>query len=346
MLENIARNVDRLVTTGAPWGRREDRWKIPSLYDVVYSKLGRSPSLAAAQKFTEIIKPRDVVFIVTGFATWPRQPLGETDGPLGAASLARALRLGLGALPMLICGPKDMGGMRATAQAAGMNTMEYEMAKVTNTTVAAYFTFPFAGKEESRKIAIDLLDKYKPKAVISVETSGPNKKGIKHSAAGYDGEAIEKMPGVEYLFLEATPRKIFTVGCIDHGNELGAGTIEEDVRRISPYADVCRCPCKAGTACSVKTDIVVPAFVSNWGAYAMSTMMAILLKKLDIFQNAEMEHRMLEACVMAGATDGPTGRLDLLVDGHTYQANEGLVSFLNCIILNGLMEKTIDSFSR
>lgn len=347
MIEDIAKNVDRLVTVGARWGGRPDKWLIVPLYEYACKKLGIvSPSLAAAQKMVEKVKAGDRVFIVTGFGSYPRQPLGETDGPLGAASLARSIRLGLGALPVVISGHRDMEGVRQTLRAAGVNPMEYNMAKGTSTAVAAVVTFPCVDKEESRKFAANLLDEYKPKTIISVETPGPNIKGIKHSAAGYDDEAVDKIPGMEFFFYEGSSRGIFTVGCIDQGNELGSGTIEEEVKRITPNANACNCPCKSGIACVVKTDIVFPASISNWGAYAISAMLALLLKKPEILQDALTERRMLEACVMAGGCDGPTGQPTLLVDGVPYYGNEGMVSFLNCIVQNGLMGESIEDFSR
>ena len=347
MIEDIARNVDRLVTVRARWGGDTSQWLIPQLYDYACKKLGIvSPSLAAAQKMVETVKAGDRVFIVTGFGSYPRQPLGETDGPLGTASLARALRWGLGALPVVLCGHRDIEGVRQTLRAACLNPAEYDWAKGTNTSAAAVIIFPCVDKEESKKLAGDLLDEYKPKAIVSIETPGPNIKGIKHSGAGYDDEVVDKIPGMEYFFYEGSARGIFTVGCIDQGNELGSGTIEEEVRRITPNGNMCNCPCKSGIACSVKTDIVFPAAISNWGAYAISAMLALLLKKPNILQDAETEHRMLEACIMAGACDGPTGLPAMLVDAVTSDANEGMVSFLNCIVRNGLMGKTIEDFSR
>jgi hypothetical protein len=46
-----------------------------------------------------------------------------------------------------------------------------------------------------------------PKAVVSVETAGPNRIGVKHSSAGYDIEALEKLPKLEQLFNEASSRR-------------------------------------------------------------------------------------------------------------------------------------------
>jgi len=61
----------------------------------------------------------------------------------------------------------------------------------------------------------------------------------------------------------ASARGILTIGVIDQGNELGSGLIEEDIKGITPYADMCCCLCGAGIASSVKADVVFPAAISN-----------------------------------------------------------------------------------
>lgn len=337
-MEETARNIDRLVTVGAGRAGCLDRWIVPSLYESAAAKLdGRPVSLVAAQRMVEQIKVGDRVLLVNQFAYHPNMPYGETDGPLGVASLARAIRFGLDALPVLVTGPKDIEATRCTTRAAGLNVVKYSEAKEITSAVAAEVTFPCVSKDESKKVAANIMDGYVPKAAITVETIGPNKKGIKHSGMGYDAEAKDKLPGLEYLFYEAAARRILTIGVIDRGNELGSGTIEEDVRRVTSYADACRCPCAAGAACAVKTDIVFPASISNWGAYAISSMLAYLLKKPDILQDEDTERRMLEACIMAGAVDGISGRPIMSVDGVEVEAQQGLISMLHAIIENALL---------
>lgn len=343
-MEDTAKNIDRLATVEARYSGRADRWLVPQLYDCAFKKLGNRPlSLVTAQRLMEEVKRGDSVMLVSDFASYPNMPFGETDGPLGVASIARAVRFGLGAVPVLVAGPRSIEAVRLTAKVAGLNIAEYSLAQKTSCTTSAEAVFPIVDKAASKKFAAKLIDDYAPKAVITVETVGPNKKGVKHFGAGADMETNEKLPGLEYLFHEANERKILTIGCIDQGNELGSGTIEEDVRRLTPYGDVCRCPCKSGIACSVKTDIVFPAAISNWAAYAISAMLAFLLRNLEVLQDAETERRMLEACVMAGACDGPTGKSIMQVDTISYEANEGMIRLLHGIVENALIGSQIDS---
>ena len=335
-MEETANCVDRLVTVGLGYGSKFKSLGVP-LYEAACKKLGGGPlSLVAAQRMTEEIKAGDRVLLVSQFAS-TNMPFGETDGPLGVASLARAVSFGLGALPVIVTGPRDIEVARYTTKAAGLIVMEYSDAKKTAAAAAAEVVFPCVDKDESKKVAAAIIDEYAPKAVISVETVGPNKKGIKHSGVGaVNIEAQDRMPGLEYLFYEATARGIPTIGCIDRGNEVGSGTIEEDVRNITPYANICRCPCEAGTACAVKTDIVFPAAISNWGAYAITAMIAFLHKKSEILQDEDTERRMLEACIMAGAVDGALGRPVMSVDGVKVKGQQALITTLHSIIENAL----------
>ncbi len=336
-MEETAKNIDRLVTTGAGWGGRPDRWIVPALYESAVKEYANKPiSLVAAQKIIERVKEEDRVIIVDQFAYYPKMPYGETDGPLGVASLARAIKFGLNALPVVVTSPKDMEPARQTVKAAGLNVLAFTEAKIMKSAAAGEFTFDATDESKSKQLAAKIIDECAPKAVLSVETIGPNKKGVKHSGAGYDTEAQGNLAGLEYLFYEAASRGILTIGVIDRGNEIGSGTIEEAVRKITPYADVCRCPCQAGTACAVKTDIVFPASVSNWGAYAISAMMGYLLKKPEILQDDDTERRMLEACIMAGAVDGIGGRPIMSVDGVGLKGQQGIINLLHAIIENAL----------
>ena len=76
---------------------------MPQLYECACQKLGGKPvSMVAAQRIIEEVKAGDRVLLVSDFASYPNMPFGEDDGPLGVASLARAVRFGLGAVPVLI----------------------------------------------------------------------------------------------------------------------------------------------------------------------------------------------------------------------------------------------------
>ena len=333
--EDTARNIDRLVTVFAGLG--DDRTFLVQLYEAASKLLDGAPvSLFAAERLIDNVKAGDNVFIVCDFTALPNFPFGESDGPPGAASLARAIRLGLNALPIVIAGSMGLHSLRRTVRAAGLNILGHREAKEMTTAVATEVVFPCVAKEESKKIASTMIEEYEPKAVISVETVGPNRKGVKHNENGYDIEVGGILPRLECLFDEASARNILSIGCIDLGNEIGSGALEATVRRVTQYGDVCRCPCGSGIACTVGTDIVFPASISNWAAYAITAMIGYLLDKPQILQDEDTERLMLEACIMAGAYDTEIGELVTAADGVRLKGQQGLVNLLHSIVENGL----------
>jgi hypothetical protein len=76
--------------------------------------------------------------------------------------------------------------------------------------------------------------------------------------------------------------------------------------------------------------------------YGISAMLALLLKKPYLLQDVASEHRMLEACVAAGVSDGITFRPIMAVDGMSSQANEAVVTILHEIVDNGLYVEEMD----
>jgi len=333
-MEVVGEYVDRLITVEMRPRNFPSRDLIRALYDFACKKLKvRSLTLLAAQKIIKSIKKNDNVFIVTGVANMPFLPHGETDGPLGAVSLARAINLGLDAKPLFVLAERDIESVRFTAKAAGLNVESYEIvAQARN--MACIIPYPY-GEEAAKKAAKELIDRYSPTAVFSFEVTGPNIKGELHSSLGFN--QTERKPHLHHLFDEASSRGILTIAGLDGGNEIGSGVVEEQVRRVTPYGNVCQCPCKAGMACRVKTDVAIPASTSNWAAYGVSAMLGLLLGKPDLIQDADTEKRMLEASIMAGAVDGVSFRPIPVVDGTWAETNQGIVTILRNMIENGLI---------
>lgn len=82
--------------------------------------------MVTAQRITEEVKAGDSVLLVSDFASYPNMPFGETDGPLGVASLARAIRFGLGAIQVLVAGPRNIEAVCQTTRAAGLMVLDYD----------------------------------------------------------------------------------------------------------------------------------------------------------------------------------------------------------------------------
>jgi len=340
--EATAWNIDRLVTVEIKTGNRPGRCIMFPLYDAAVKANGNRPlSLTAAELILERVKPGDTVLLMTGMGAMPFMPRGETDGPTGVASLARAISHGIKALPIVMAPPRDFEAVCAAVRNVGLSILDYKDAKDTTVRCAVCLPFTAIG-DEAKKAAGKFFDMYKPKLVGAVEMFGPNKLGIKHFGSGKAVEAYgEKFPGVEHMFHEAAARKILTIGCIDVGNEMGSGNIEEAVRKHVPFADKCQCECGAGFACAVQVDVCFPANVSNWAAYAISAMLAYLLKSPEILQDVKMESRMLEAIAEHGSIDGCKGAAIPSADGIDQETHAAFVRILHHIVVSALSGASI-----
>ncbi|MFC1982588.1 glutamate cyclase domain-containing protein [Chloroflexota bacterium] len=337
-MDIISHYIDRLITVEVKPRGGFVRGIISQLYDSALKLHGGRPlTLLAAEKLIEHVSEGDNVIIITGVGSLPFFPHGETDGPLGAACLARAISLGLDAKPLFMVGERDLDPVKATVIAAGLNVEEYDLARQARS-MTAMITCP-TDDGEAKVVAKKVIKEYSPKAVISIETLGPNNKGFFHNAMGYD--MTTTLPKLQHVFNEARSSGILTLGILDHGNELGSGGIEDAVRKVAPYGNICQCPCGAGNACCVPADITLPASMSNWGAYGVAAALACLLKNPDILHDVDIERRMLEANVAAGGRDGVTLRPIMQVDGVPASTSQAIATILNAIVLNGLKESGI-----
>jgi hypothetical protein len=313
---------------------------LPALYDAARRKTGGPLCQAAAQGLVDAIKPGDSVLLTTGAGGPPWLFKGETDGPPGVASLARALTMGCGAWPIILTEERSKHPMEMTLAAAGVSLLPEDMAKVrpTTATLIDYPTDPV----EAERTAGAFLDRYKPAAMVLVEKTSPNRMGVIHSVSGQAWTPRVDFVRVEYLAAECRRRGILTIGIGDHGNEMGFGSIEETVRKTVPRADVCQCACGQGMASAVATDIIIPASISNWGAYGIEAGIAILKKNPDLMHDATIERAMLQACMMAGAVDGVSSRQILAVDGTSGETQVAISTIMAEIVDKALSSRTVD----
>jgi D-glutamate cyclase len=331
MPQIIGDNVDRLVTVEM---RNQGivRGNIVQLYAAARRKLGEPLTMLAAKRLQKAIQPGDSVIIATGAGNWPWMPHGETDGPPGAASLARAITLGLGGRCVVVSDETKLPPIASSFRAVGILVGDADLVRA-RTGAAAIV--PFAIEDGSaRTQAQDLLDRWNPKAIIAVENPGPNAKGEFHSLQGIN--TTVGTAKVHHLFELATQRGILTIGVGDGGNEIGCGLIYEDTRRIMPAGSRCQCPCQDGMATNVSTDVLVIGSASNWAAYGISACLGFLVGDSLLLQDAATERRVVEQCALSGATDGMTALPIPWVDGTTLAVQEAVVTMLGMIVANGL----------
>jgi hypothetical protein len=326
---NIGLNIDRLVTVEARISA-SSRGVISKLYEAACAAQGGGPlSMLAARQILKVLSPGKVVFIVTGAGDPQFLPAGETDGPPGVAALAVAIYGATGSIPILLTDEPYVANVEATALAAGLGIRRPSLVTKTPYTTAV---LPIADGDAAEAQAKSYIEQFAPAMMISIEKLAPNPDGVACSSTGTPTTPLRGR--AEYLFDLAAAANIPTLGIGDNGNEIGFGKILDAVHKHKPNGE------KVGTR--VATDVLVAANTSNWGAYGVEAALAALLGRPELMHSAEIEKRMLEACVTAHGVDGSTGRHVMAVDGMPAEVQYALVTMLACIVRNG----TITGFKR
>ncbi|ARP80013.1 hypothetical protein CAL12_03690 [Bordetella genomosp. 8] len=320
-IERIGEAVDHLIT--APMSNWTILKGIPllKLYATARRHAGGAPlTLAAAARLKESVTPGDTVLMISGFIM-RGYGLPETDGPIGAAVLARALAVGLGAIPVGISEASVVPCMQACFAAAGL--IPADMADIrSGRNRCAFSGFP-VDRKAAEQAAVALLDELRPKAVVAVERPGAGRDGHYHGGGGF--EISDFTAHTDALYAEARRRGILTIGVGDLGNELGMGVVAEDVRADVPLGDV--------IAAEQPADVAVIANISNWGAYGIAAVLAAMVGNDAAFHDGTEEVRLIEACVRAGAIDPVGGMLRQYVDGTDARTNAAMVDLLRSLVV-------------
>lgn len=319
---HVADTIDRLVSIDV-----SGYGVIGKLYDAARAHHGMPLSLLAATTLATNIKPLDTFFVTTGWILPGTYPYTETDGPIGAAILGRALALGLGARMVVLTEEPVVDTVRACCRAAGLNVLSEDDLQAAprpphdGNAYCIVKAFPYGDAEaieESRK----LFDQHSPKALVAIEKSGPNADGQYCMVDGSDNS--DCVIRAARLFDEAKRRGVCTVGIGDRGNEIGFGTIQTVPQKLLPFGEQ--------ATCTTEVDVLVTAAVSNWGASAIAAAMAVILKNPDVVHDAVTEARLLEAAIGTGAVDGFSHRPIRQTDGMGVQVHTAIVDVLNEIV--------------
>ncbi len=310
--------LDCLLLSAPPWGTRPagpPAASLLALYTVARRRAGGPLAAGAARAFCRRLTPGRPVVMTTGLVT-PRIPHGETDGPPGAAVLARALVLARGVeirlLTEALVVPVLDAALGALAQGEG-DALRWR----TRVTVEAFPSEPGAGAVRRLWRGLD------PAAVVAVEKLGPNARGVIHTMRGEDVSRMQARTDV--VFRMAARRGVLTVGVGDRGNEIGMGGLLRGAAR-------CGCGCGGSIACTVRADVPVVALTSNWGSYGIAAALAALEGRPELLHRPASEGRMLRAIVRAGARDGVTGGATDSVDGDPLGLQTALVAALRAFL--------------
>jgi hypothetical protein len=275
------------------------------------------------------------VLIATGFPEGGGVP--ETDGPVGAALLARALFLGLGVESVIVVDEDWEAMMRQTCLGAGLSPMPFPSSGVIEPIAflrPVYIRTVPKDAEGARTVSDELLTQTRPSLLVAIERPGANANGLYH---GLGGRPLDGMVGdLDYLFRTGKELGLPFIGIGDGGNELGMGVIAEDLPRFSPKAADCGIPGRGGVAAATAASHLVVANVSNWGATGIIAALAALLDNEIVFHEPELEVRCIEQCVAGGGVDGMFMAPEPAVDGIPAREWEGLVRTLRASVLRAL----------
>ena len=225
------------------------------------------------------------VIIVTGFCIRAAQ-IGETDGPPGALAIADALRQ-LGKEVVLVSDQYSSGLLAAGAKQFGK-------------------PFEIVDLELPQQVADQQIDElvaaFKPTQVLAIERPGNAPDGHRYSMRG---EILDDLVAAADRLL-APQRAYRTIAIGDGGNELGLGCLRESLKARVTHGEL--------IFCATPADYVIPAGISNWGAYALVGALSLLAGRL-LLRPPEHERAVLQAVLAAGAVDGCTRAPTLSVDG-------------------------------
>ena len=245
--------------------------------------------MRAASAFAPLRK----LAVVSGFYV-PAAGAPETDGPGGAAILARAFQRE-GRVCEIWTDARCIEVLAECAKAAGC-------------------------AENTARIAPASLKERAPDGIIFVERLGRAADGRYYNFKKQD--ISEWTAPLDALADEAAGLGIHTIGIGDGGNEAGMGNF---------YAELCALlPGYAACLSVVRAEFALTADVSNWGAYALAGALSFVWGVRRGIEPGE-ETKMLESAARAGAADGISGKCETSVDGFCAAALEQKIAELDAL---------------
>lgn len=267
-----------------------------ALAEAARVRTGGSPLAAGAELLARL--PRGTtVLLTTGLAPrpWISTAQIESDGPAGAAVLARVLVEALGLRVLLVAEQEVLPSLVRIAGRAGVPVRSR--------------AFPLGAPVAP---AGELLREEQPAALVSIERLGRNARGVFHNARGIDigqGKAA-----IDALFELAEQAGIPTLGIGDGGNEIGMGGVPDAVRRAVRFGERCACGCGGGIGAATPTRVLITGGTSNWAAYALADLLARTSGRDDLIHTGAEEERLLRFGVELGLVNGMRGSIDPNVD--------------------------------
>lgn len=222
-------------------------------------------------------------FYVGGYA--------ETDGPAGTVFLAKALQ-SLGFQPVILTDKYCKGFF----EEEGIS-VEY---------------VPIG--EEAPAYIDDVVKKYRPAGLISIERCGRNKESKYANMRGVD--ISEWTANIDDLF-QKEKYPIPSIGVGDGGNEIGMGKLKEVISEKLSLEP-----------CVVQTDHLVVASVSNWGAYGLIACLELLSER-NLMPDYKEVLGYIRKTVEMGSVDGVRKENIAMVDGFELEVEQEIIESLS-----------------
>jgi D-glutamate cyclase len=327
-IENLAEIIDHLITTPVFSGSSlAARPVVLELYKAAREKFGKPLCLDATEKILSGADKSKTVLMTTGFVVPPWME-AETDGPIGTATLARSLNLGLDLVPVIVTEKSSVSKMKSMMEAVGFRSSDLKEAHEAPRKCAVVgFT---TDNEKAENESEELIRETNPSSVIAIEKASPNRAGEFHSGVGVNISSVSAK--VDKLIDVAKKSGIPTIGVGDAGNEIGMGCIEETVRELLPTGSKCGCPCNQGVASAVATDSLIVTGTSNWGGSAIEALLSFHLNAKELLHDSAMEIRMINTAAALGYIDPASGFADPGVDAIPGSIHGAIIDILNFIV--------------
>ncbi|HPK43042.1 MAG TPA: DUF4392 domain-containing protein [Synergistales bacterium] len=251
------------------------------LHLVASDRCGRSLSMLCSPRIFEealvLLETSSRPVIVTGFFV-PSSGAPETDGPPGAAVLARALRR-MKRDPAVVTDRWNEKAVDVSCRMVGLQP-------------------PMVARRPGEVLALE------PDLVVFIERLGKNGDGRYYNMKGEDiSRCTDPLDDMAGLAMEGGI-PVLAIG--DGGNEAGMANLMPGLCEVLPGFNRC--------LSTVPSTVALPVDVSNWGAYALTCLLSCRRGQW-LGHGPEEERKMIEAMVSVGAVDGVTGRRELSVDG-------------------------------
>jgi len=243
------------------------------------------------------------VFIFTGFPIPPLYRF-ESDGPIGAIVLARAL-LHLNAKPLIIV---ERNLLRVIVRLALSLKLRVNVGGTVSKGVGVLGVNPSGEGEEQ---ILRLLSHFHPSIAIFIEKPGQSINGRYYTMRLEDiSNYVFK---VDQIIPLTSKLSILTVGIGDGGNEVGMGILYKLSPRVITVT---------------RTDELIVSTISNWGVYALVAGLSFIRGVIDILHKPEYEELLIREATKLGLIDGILRCKSFSVDSCPLNINKHIVGLL------------------